>query len=101
MSKLDIDSEDFKLKILRWLGKYGIKDLSLHFDSSIRDTYCRVIKCYTNRNYYIQEKNTVQRPKYDKNIVLLFSKLGWTRTSSNPPCPELSIFCGIPAIGNG
>ena len=70
MSKLDTDSEDFKLKILRWLGKYGIKDLSLHFDSSLKDTYSKVVRCYTNRNYYLQEKNTVQRAKYDKNIVL-------------------------------
>jgi hypothetical protein len=70
MSKSDSYDENFKLKILKWLSKHGIKNLSLSFDSSLRETYKKVIKCYTNRDYYLQSKKTIQRPKYNKNIVL-------------------------------
>ena len=64
------NSEDQKLKMVKWLDKNGIPNFSLEFNQYIRDMYGEIIRHYKNTNYTLEEKGSVTRPKYNTPIVL-------------------------------
>jgi hypothetical protein len=64
------NSEDQKLKMVKWLDKNGIPNFSLEFNQYIRDIYGEIIRLYKNTNYTLEEKGSVTRPKYNNTIIL-------------------------------
>jgi hypothetical protein len=64
------NSEDQKLKMVKWLDKNGIPNFSIEFNQYIRDMYGEIIKHYKNTNYTLEEKGSVTRPKYNTPVVL-------------------------------
>ena len=62
--------EDFKLNVLKWIEKNSIEGFNLETDSYLRDTYAEILKCYTDKNYTVNEKGTIKRLSYNNPVIL-------------------------------